>query len=343
MNLGKLLFIFFVILVSIFVVLVTYRRTYSDIKFDEEEPHFIQPTFKNHLFDLSKFNFNGKCGEIFKYKKNNERDLLFYSVCFQDKNKWLQQKETSMMAATINRHTIPNAKFVLYLHGEEPEEGFIENFRQLGFDVIRSNIVISQTQTFNAAVQRFLDFEEYLEKHENEFDRVVISDFRDIIWFADGFQTMSPDELFMSSECWGSPVICKKISKGSSKNKLWFEHCYGKKLAKEFGERNVILLNTGFFASGMKLMRDFIKIYNNEIRSKPEHANYWGFDQAIINYIYHSGKLKHLNVTLNTMTQKFGFGMYDKCHTYDSERKVVYEFNGKCSPVIRHKLKGLFG
>ena len=46
-----------------------------------------------------------------------------------------------------------------------------------------------------------LGLEKYLLKHKDEFDRVVFADLRDVYWFADGFQTIDPNELVVMLEC----------------------------------------------------------------------------------------------------------------------------------------------
>ena len=48
----------------------------------------------------------------------------------------------------------------------------------------------------DAAIYRFIDFENYLKENKDKFDRVAITDFRDIMWFADGFMCFSDKAMF---------------------------------------------------------------------------------------------------------------------------------------------------
>ena len=42
--------------------------------------YFEQPNFVNEKINVSNFNFNGKCRNVFKYKKNNPKDLIFMTL-----------------------------------------------------------------------------------------------------------------------------------------------------------------------------------------------------------------------------------------------------------------------
>ena len=46
----------------------------EEVKEKQEQNNypFIQPTYSDNLLNLSNFNYEGKCKEIFKYKSNNK-------------------------------------------------------------------------------------------------------------------------------------------------------------------------------------------------------------------------------------------------------------------------------
>ena len=81
-----------------------------------------------------------------------------------------------------------------------------------------------------------------------------------------------------------------------------------------------------------------MEVFNNEIRRKPQLFNFWGFDQAIMNYIVHSGKFDHIDITYEGGTQRLGMdqkGYFD----YDSSLKKLMMKSSGCSPVTRHKIE----
>ena len=41
--------------------------------------HFKQSIFKYPILDKIKLNYSSKCSELFKYKKNNNRDLVMFA------------------------------------------------------------------------------------------------------------------------------------------------------------------------------------------------------------------------------------------------------------------------
>ena len=75
--------------------------------------------------NLNNFNYEGKRREIFKFKPNNKRDLVFSALYYRDKDKWKQHKETTIQTLSINKSGIPNAKKILAVYGEEPEKDLI--------------------------------------------------------------------------------------------------------------------------------------------------------------------------------------------------------------------------
>ena len=82
-----------------------------------------------------------------------------------------------------------------------------------------------------------------------------------------------------------------------------------------------------------------ISRYKSRIKTKKtQELQYWGLDHATLNYIYHSGLLKHLNVKLNTISQRMAFDSQGKNTKYKRNEKVLYEKEGNCSPIVRHKI-----
>ena len=308
----------------------------NEVKVVENKTKEIKETifYKDSMIDTEKFNYDGECGDFFKYKENNERDLIFYSIYYKDEKSFLRHKEKSYMTHSINKASIPNAKRILYLYGDPPGNTFFDDMKNMGIEVIKHNKPI--VEPFNAALHRFEAMYEYLIEHENEFDRVVHSDFRDVIWFADGFRCFSKDDMYITSE---SQIALGKEEHNtyikSWINSKWMEEGYGLKFVRELKKNNSVIMNVGLAFGGTKQMINYLKIMVDEMNRNKNSIERWGYDQALINYLYYTNQLP--NVTVIKPSQFIGFDVFSGLN-YDSQNKVFYVKGSKCSPIIRHKI-----
>jgi len=76
----------------------------------------------------------------------------------------------------------------------------------------------------------------------------------------------------------------------------------------------------------------------DEINQKEKVKHRWGIDNAMISFLYHTGRLNHINVSVNRISQRMGFE-FGGGYIYDPEKKSVVGHDG-CSPIMRHKLGG---
>ena len=114
---------------------------------------------------------------------------------------------------------------------------------------------------------------------------------------------------------------------------------YGSHILNSFLKQEKFVINVGFIFGGIEKMISFLEIFVQEIMNVKHHWNYWGVDQAVVNYVFHSGKVDSVGVTIFTPSQLFSFEKKGK-YRYDRKNKIIQmEFND-CSPVIRHKLWG---
>ena len=292
--------------------------------------------YSDSLINTANFNYDNECGDVFKYEPNNKRDLIFYSIYYSSEELYDQHKNNVLFAQSINQKSIPNAKRILYLYGDPPGIDFLQTMDILGIEVIRAKEDISNPDKFNAAVHRFEAMYEYLLKHRNEYDRVVHSDFRDIIWFADGFQCFSSDDFFITSECqvaFGEKECNTFLA--SYINHEWMEGIYGKEIADELRNNQKIVMNVGLAFGGTEKMINYLEILIKEIHSKDNKRENWGFDQALINYLYYTNKLP--NVKVIEPSQFVGFDIFSGL-AYDSQKKALFIKGTTCSPIIRHKI-----
>ena len=302
----------------------------------------VNQIYENERFNLENFNYKDNCNFPFKYKPSNKRDLLFNSIFYRTKKQWKKHKSQIQQAIGLSNKTIGNATKILYLYGKVKDEEFEQMFTENGYKIIDSEMKFSTKDKKFIVSQRYLDFEKYLREHQNEYDRVVFTDTRDVYWFADGFATISPDELILMLECDDLGNFTMKCLSFGDMNKKeanykWMTKFYGFDIYNDLYNRNVPIVNGGFIAGSVEKTLKFLEVMNEQLNQKPEFLFKWGYDQATLNHVYHTGKLDFLNITMNTITQRLGFDLKKK-YRYDSESKGVYMNSNGCSPIIRHKM-----
>ena len=305
----------------------------------------LNSTFSNEYFNLNNFNYSNVCSNPFKFKQNNEKDLLFNSVFYDNMKTWKKHKKEIKQAIEMSHSTIPFATKILYLYGDFQDQEFEQLFIQNGYKILRSEMKFEKNDKKKKYIvsQRYLDLEKYLKEHHSEYERVVFSDLRDVFWFADGFATISPDELILLHECddLGNYVMkCLYYERMNrfQPNYKWMNRFYGKEIVQMMKKKKAMVLNGGFIAGSTEKMLQFLKIMNEQLKQKPQFLYEWGYDQATLSYIYHSGKLDFLNITTNTITQRLGFDIFEQ-YKYDENKKAIFMKSNGCSPIIRHKIK----
>ena len=299
---------------------------------------FIQPTFVNEYVNLSNFNYEGKCREPFRYKQNNEKDLVFTAIKYQDIDLWEKDNKSIKFVSDMMKNTIPNAKKVCVIYDNFDE--LSKFIRECGFEPIEVKLNNETLKNTNAAIDRFLQLDQYLKKHEGQFERIALIDFRDVLFFADGFQTISEDEVVFTQECIGiknNHILY--IDYRQSTNYNWIKNIYGKEIANSYRKENKFTSNVGVIIGGFKPFKQLLDVFIEEINKKKDFLHIWGVDNAMINYLLYSGKFSGINVVVNTFTQRLAFN-WDLGFNYNKANKSITDLSDGCSPIIRHKMQG---
>lgn len=299
---------------------------------------FTQPSYSDKKINLKNFNYKNKCREPFKYKPNNKRDLVFTGMRYTDMKKWKEHKQTIEYTSRLMKNTIPNARKVCVIYDDNDE---MKRFlKECGYEPYLAKIKEEEKSEINAAIDRFIQLSNYLKEHEGEIDRIALIDVRDILWFADGFQTVSDDEVMFTKECIYYSEVNKVCNTYPQRlNSWWLRITYGDRIVEKFENENKEIVNVGFIIGGIKPFRQLLNVFVDEIHFKNEYLKHTGIDNAMLNYLYYTERFKEINVTVNTYSQRFAFtrrGGYD----YDSEKKSITMTLDGCSPIIRHKLSG---
>ena len=159
-------------------------------------------------------------------------------------------------------------------------------------------------------------------------------------FFADGFQTISEDEVVFTQECVGikhNHIQC--INYGQQGNYDFVNIFYGKETANKYRKEKKIITNVGGIIGGFKPFKQLLDVFIEEINRKKDVLHIWGIDNAMINYLLYSGKFNGINVVVNMFTQRLAFNWsYD--YNYNKANKSITDPSDGCSPIIRHKMGG---
>ncbi|ELP91893.1 hypothetical protein EIN_398230 [Entamoeba invadens IP1] len=291
-------------------------------------PH---PSYVSPELNLSSFNYEGTCGEVFKYRPNNKRDLWLTTYSFEWQWTWMRYRHDVLLSFSLAQAVIPNADRVLILMSEPPSRWFVNELENLGVIVLKRPFKrVGQSHVS----QRIFAWREYLEEHKQDYDRVVISDFRDFVFFNDGFATFNESDLVFATECMEPGRRCMKFDQDANYN--FMGQSFGYKAADEYKNNNSIVINMGTTFGGTQKVIAYLQTQEKYIDKALWHK--WGHDQAVHNVLYYSGIYSPLNPKIEKCTQRLCFG--DLKIVYDDKRKSLYTKQTGCSPVMRHKVEG---
>ncbi|GAB1220291.1 hypothetical protein ENUP19_0050G0073 [Entamoeba nuttalli] len=292
----------------------------------------IKSKYEDRLFKLYNFNYSEECAAPFKYKPNNQRDLLIYGVYFSNKRSWIDQRQMTLQTLSINQNGIPNATKILLLCGEPPEVNFASLMKSKGVEVIPVKV----DSLYNGAVLRYVVIQKYLEENKEKYDRVFIADLRDVFFFEDGFATFSDNELYLSNECSRNnkgDISCTSLANGLTKK--WMAESINEEVAELYAANKTKIVNSGTIFGGTENILHFLQIFTSQFNY--QRVKLWGYDQSLLNYMYYTGQFNSLNITMANCDQMFCFDMRNGCY-YNKKEKSLIVRGTKCSPIIRHKI-----
>ncbi|ELP88788.1 hypothetical protein EIN_437680 [Entamoeba invadens IP1] len=329
----SLLFVFFFI---VFVVITdgsVYGFSVQNYNNNDDNQENLKYKYTDTQLNVSNFNYKGKCSKVFKYKKNNPRDLFLTAIYFKNPNVWFNIKDRAVRCLKVAQSGIPDATRKVLLLSENEIPDFTMTMNELGVSV--ENHPINKTFT-NGAVLRYFATYDYLSQNQEKYDRVVFGDFKDIYFFADGFATFDANDLIFLIECKGVNSMKTCLTLAEPTNRGWIRTSFGKDIADKYANNKTLLSNVGVVLGGTKKMLKYLEIFKDNVI--PEKADNWGHDQALHNKLLYSGYFESLNYTKDYCTQRVCFSE-DKSVVWNQKKKALYTRGTGCAPVIRHKIR----
>ena len=293
--------------------LISSRKTYSDY-----------PGYNNLIL-----NYNGKCGKVFKYAPNSNRDIIIFSY------KYLSLKKEIMMLNLIPKvidsfkNGIPNARLLCFIPKNNKYTLISLLLSYLKLEIIYFDDYLD----YSIVLSRFLIIKDYLKKNKNNLDRIILSDLNDVFIFDDIFKTISKDELTIFNNCldYDTNEFCLKFG-GEINNYKWLLNAYGKETTDYFLKKNYTDICAGVIFGGIEKMIQFLEEFTEKFDLSKKDL--WGYDETLLNKMFYFNEFK-VKINIEGCSQR---NCMDSIDLLSNSRAniLVYEKDG-CSPIMGHK------
>ena len=257
----------FIFLIIIIFFLAKIKFFYI-IENNENIPQFKFYEVKSFYPDSNNFklNFNKKkCRNIFKYKPNNEKDLVILAYEFQNKSFEHNIFMDISIEKVLNsfRNSIPLAHLICFVPLNSIKTKIVTKLKQFGIEIIKI-----QNSEDNIANRRFIESYLYLKKNKNLYERILFTDLKDIFIFSDIFSTIEQNDLFVNYNCNKESKNLENCTKFfDSINKNWFQqninqYNTNKKEVNHFIEIKPITIIVGVFIGGINNFFKFVELFS---------------------------------------------------------------------------------
>lgn len=179
-------------------------------------------------------------------------------------------------------------------------------------------------------LSRYYYYQEWLQIHKDEVDRVLHTDTFDVIFQSDPFiPIITKDSLYFTFE----PVTLKS----SHWTDQWINQCYGKKITKKYGNKAVSC--SGVTVGGCQPFLKYLEL----LLTTPKWITCFGhsLDQAHHNYLLYNGDFERAGLTISSFDCN---SPYLTMHFCCKRAKCswipggyVYGNNSNVAPVLVHQ------
>ena len=288
--------------------------------------HFKKSIIQYPNLNKIKLNYFSKCGDIFKYKQNNKRDLVMFA--YNSSNFEFNSERSLLIYNVLDsiKKNIPNAKIICFVPNNSKTSLVIQALQKNNISIIKEKDFLNMSLVSS----RFLYEFKYLKQYIQYFDRVIHADLTDIFFFSDVFETLKPNELIINKEGGNNSLFGEK---GNFLLNYWFNKTFGyNKTLLNFLERiNPIMINAGLIMGDSKEYLKFLDIFKKNLNHSKTLD--YGYDQYLINVLFYTGKFDSINIKFDLCTQR---SCFMPNLTFNREDKALY-FKTGCSPVLIHK------
>jgi hypothetical protein len=287
-----------------------------------------------------KLNFyKKKCGKIFNYKRNNEKDLVILAYEFQNKslehNLFMEMSIKKILKSI--KISIPLAHLICFVPIKSLKSKIVSRLIQFGIEIIK--IPNSNEKIVN---RRFIESYNYLKK-KKIYERILLMDLKDVFIFDDIFATIGPNDFFVNYNCNKESKNLENCNKFfNSINKKWLhQNMNGNntniKEVNKFLKINPTTLVAGVFIGGIKYVFKFLELFSHKLiqfNNKNQMQNF-GYDQVLFNYLFYLGYFDKFHLKAIGCEQRMCF-LPQNLLFNKIKNEVFYEYSG-CPPILIHK------
>ena len=319
-----------------YLIYVTFKRQlnkedYFFPLFEKENMSLVKSKLLKYpkLSDL-KLNYFGNCGEVFKYKKNNKRDLVMFTYRPSRFDFYSNRSLLIYIVIDSIKKNIPKAKIICFMPNNSGVSFVNKILEKNKILIIKKDFLKIQLVS-----RRFLLEYEYLKNNINSYDRIIHADLIDVFFLSDIFQTLNPNEIIINKECGEYSAFGAKgnFIFRHPNDIRWFNRSFGdnKTLEKILKRINPMVINAGLIMGGSKEYLKFLDIMLSNLNYTK--ALDYGYDQMLINVLYYTGKFNSVNIKFDLCTQR---SCFIPILIFNRKNKSLNYRNG-CSPVLIHK------
>jgi len=225
-----------------------------------------------------KLSFGGLCSKYYTEPPSTKRDLLLFSFKEGDDEFF---RRTNLTLSTI-RPVMPNVSVKIFTFGPLSERTK-KLFASVNAEILDNG---DKYQDYAIVNSRFFVCYDYLSSHRNEFDRIIFSDIKDIIFFNDPFLGVSASKLRLTAECFN---LANSFCLNHNIIDPWTRRFYDPQTVRWFNQNNFKYLNAGTLHGGIGPMIEFLKKFI--ARFERRFIRDWGYDQTLLNIEYYRGNL----------------------------------------------------
>ncbi|KAL7711842.1 Uncharacterized protein QTN25_010484 [Entamoeba marina] len=198
---------------------------------------------------------------------------------------------------------------------------------------------VSVPEGWNMVNYRFVLYRDYLIKHSNDVDRVIFCDSKDIYFLRDPFKQIGKSKSLLIGREFRSENDKDYYSFDGFyqyyNNYVWMNQAYGLEVVEWMKKNDMVINNAGFGGGDIQSMTTLLTMWVDEM-IRIGGQNRWGFDQAIYNYLIHSGKLKDVMDYIELGDCKHNrICMFSEKRIY-LKNGIPYLYNG-CVPHVLHR------
>ena len=279
--------------------------------------------------------YNATCEAPMPHPSHSSRDVIL--GMFVPKKGWTEgHLEMMTYVYYLMRKIMPEVHIVLFL-GKQLEG--IPVWDKLVKDYNIDAKYITVEEGWNMINYRFMLYKNYLIEHQNEIDRVIYCDSKDIYMLRDPFKKIGKKESLIVGREFRS-IDDKDFYSYDGfyqyyNNYEWMADAYGVEFT-EILKRNKSPINNGGFGGGdIQSMIKYLTLWTNEMIAIGGQKR-WGYDQATLNKLVYTG----------VMNKEIPHIHYSDCKNdricMFSERRIEYK-NGipymmdGCIPHLLHR------